>query len=46
MAFGDGAATLAGTRIGGARLPWNPQKTWSGLAAFVVTAAVGAVALR
>jgi uncharacterized protein (TIGR00297 family) len=45
MAFGDGMATLAGTRIGGARLPWNPEKTWTGLAGFVAAACVGAVAL-
>ena len=31
MAFGDGFATLAGTTVGGPRLPWNPEKTWSGL---------------
>jgi uncharacterized protein (TIGR00297 family) len=45
MAFGDGAATLAGTRIGGPRLSWNPEKTWSGLLAFVVIASLGAVAM-
>ena len=45
MAFGDGTATLAGMRIGGPRLPWNQDKTWSGLAAFAVAGSVGAVAL-
>lgn len=45
MAFGDGAATIAGTRVGGARLPWNPDKTWSGLAAFIMAGSVGAFAL-
>ncbi len=46
MAFGDGAATLAGTRIGGPHLPWNPQKRWSGLLAFIVAGSVGAVMLN
>jgi uncharacterized protein (TIGR00297 family) len=45
MAFGDGFATLAGKRFGGPRLPWNQEKTWSGLVAFVVFGATGAVAL-
>src|SRR5512142_56589 len=35
LAFGDGFATLAGKAIRGPRLPWNPQKSWSGFAAFV-----------
>jgi uncharacterized protein (TIGR00297 family) len=34
MAFGDGAATLAGLLAGGPAVPWNPEKRWSGLAAF------------
>ena len=45
MAFGDGFATVAGTWLAGPRLPWNPNKTWSGLAAFVVAGSIGAVAL-
>jgi uncharacterized protein (TIGR00297 family) len=45
MAFGDGFATLAGKLFGGPRLPWNLEKTWSGLIAFVVCGAIGAVAL-
>ncbi len=45
MAVGDGAATLAGTRVGGRPLPWNPEKTWSGLIAFAVAGSIGAVAL-
>jgi len=44
LAFGDGAATLIGTSVGGPRLPWNPAKTWSGLIAFVLAATIGAVA--
>ena len=35
LAFGDGFATIAGKGIGGPRLPWNPEKTWSGFAAFL-----------
>ena len=45
MAFGDGFATLVGTRVGGRTLPWNRRKTWSGLAAFVVAGGAGATAL-
>jgi uncharacterized protein (TIGR00297 family) len=45
LAFGDGFATLAGTIIGGRRLPWNPNKTWAGLMAFILAGAAGAVAL-
>lgn len=45
MAFGDGFATLAGTWLDGARLPWNPRKTWSGLVAFVLAGSIGGVAL-
>lgn len=33
MAFGDPAATLVGRLAGGPSLPWNPQKTWTGLLA-------------
>ena len=36
LAVGDGMATLSGLALGGARLPWNAKKTWSGFAAFVV----------
>jgi dolichol kinase len=36
IAFGDGFATLGGMLIGGARLPWNAQKTWSGFACFLL----------
>jgi uncharacterized protein (TIGR00297 family) len=45
MAFGDGFATLVGTTMNGARLPWNPQKSWNGLIAFIAAGSVGAVAL-
>ena len=30
MAFGDPAAAILGRGIGGPRLPWNAEKTWSG----------------
>src|SRR5688572_5267102 len=44
LAFGDGFATLAGRLLGGPRLPWNRDKTVTGLVAFVVTgSAAGAV---
>lgn len=35
LAFGDGAATLAGRAWGRRRLPWNPGKSWSGFLAYV-----------
>ena len=39
LAFGDGSATLGGLLLGGPRLPWNPKKTWAGLASFLVIGA-------
>lgn len=42
LAFGDGMATVTGVLVGGPRLPWNPSKTWSGLAAFVLYGTAGA----
>jgi uncharacterized protein (TIGR00297 family) len=36
LAAGDGFATLAGRAIGGARWPWNGEKTVAGTAAFVL----------
>lgn len=35
LAIGDGCACLAGRRWGRRRLPWNPDKSWIGLGAFV-----------
>ncbi len=35
LAFGDGMATTCGLLFQGPRLPWNPQKTWTGTCAFV-----------
>ena len=34
LAFGDGSATLFGLLIQGPKLPWNRDKSWSGLLAF------------
>lgn len=45
MALGDGAAGAVGERFGGPRLPFNPEKTWSGFAGFVVAGTVGAYVL-
>lgn len=36
IAFGDGSATLGGMVLGGPRLPWNREKTWSGLFCFLL----------
>jgi uncharacterized protein (TIGR00297 family) len=43
MAFGDPAATIAGKLLGGPRLPWNPEKTWTGALANWGVAGVSAV---
>jgi uncharacterized protein (TIGR00297 family) len=43
MAAGDGAATLVGTRWPAKRLPWNAEKTWTGLAAFIVAGVPAAI---
>jgi uncharacterized protein (TIGR00297 family) len=45
LAFGDGAATLVGARVGGRRLPWNADKTIAGTIGFVVCATAGGIAL-
>jgi uncharacterized protein (TIGR00297 family) len=45
LALGDGMAAVAGTIVGGPRLPWNPRKTWIGLAAFVLWGAPAAAFL-
>ena len=34
LAFGDGAASLAGMAWGRRKLPWNPAKSWAGLTAY------------
>jgi uncharacterized protein (TIGR00297 family) len=43
MAFGDPAATIAGKLLGGPRLPWNREKTWTGTLANWGVAGVSAV---
>lgn len=42
LAFGDGMATLAGKLIGGPKLPWNCDKSFSGLLAFLAFGFLGA----
>ena len=47
LALGDPAAALVGRRIRGPALPWNPQKTWSGLTAnFLVSIGAGLALFR
>lgn len=43
LAFGDGAATLVGRRTP-RKLPWNPDKSIGGTAAFVVCGSVAGIA--
>lgn len=38
LAFGDSAAEVGGVLFGRRRLPWNPAKTWAGLASFLLCA--------
>lgn len=45
LAFGDGVATLAGQAMGGAKLPWNRDKSWAGLIAFFIAGGAMAVAV-
>ena len=45
MAFGDGAATIVGRRIGGRSVPWNVEKTMAGTTAFVVAGGLAGVIL-
>ena len=42
LAFGDPAAALGGRLWGRRRLAWNPDKTWVGLACFMMLAAPAA----
>lgn len=42
LAFGDGFATLAGKAIGGPKLPWNREKSFAGLVAFIAFGFLGA----
>ncbi|MBZ5545216.1 MAG: DUF92 domain-containing protein [Acidobacteriia bacterium] len=45
MALGDGMASVSGEVLRGRKLPWNRQKTWTGLGGFVVAGTVGAFVL-
>jgi uncharacterized protein (TIGR00297 family) len=45
MALGDGCASVVGEALGGPRLPYNRQKTWSGFAGFIVAGTAGAYLL-
>lgn len=45
LAAGDGMATLAGRAMPMARLPWNEDKSYGGLLAFVVCGGAAAIAL-
>lgn len=45
LAFGDGMATVAGIAVGGPRLPWNREKSWAGLFAFVLYGGLAAALL-
>lgn len=45
LAFGDGFATIAGKMLGGPRLPWNRQKSWSGFLAFLFAGTFGGAAV-
>jgi uncharacterized protein (TIGR00297 family) len=45
LAAGDGMATLAGRAMPLARLPWNPDKSYGGLLAFVLCGGAAAIAL-
>ena len=45
LAIGDGAATIVGRRVGGRRLPWNPEKTVAGSAALAVAGGAAGILL-
>ena len=45
LAFGDGAATVVGQRWGRVRLPWNREKSWAGLLAYLGVGWVSVVVL-
>lgn len=45
LAAGDGAATLAGRRLGGPRWPWNADKTVAGSAALLIAGGAAGAAL-
>jgi uncharacterized protein (TIGR00297 family) len=45
LAAGDGMATIVGQAVGGPRLPWNRDKGWVGLVAFVAFGMAAAAVL-
>lgn len=45
LAFGDGFASILGMTLGGSRLPWNSNKSLSGLLGYVVFGFLGAAFL-
>lgn len=45
LAFGDGPATLVGRAVGGARLPWNRDKSWAGTTAYLVSGGLAGAAI-
>jgi uncharacterized protein (TIGR00297 family) len=45
MALGDGTASITGGALRGPALPWNREKTWSGLLGFIVAGTLGAYVL-
>jgi uncharacterized protein (TIGR00297 family) len=45
LAVGDGMASVVGQAVGGPRLPWNREKGWAGLLAFVAFGTTAAAVL-
>jgi uncharacterized protein (TIGR00297 family) len=45
LAFGDGFASIVGMTVGGARLPWNSRKSFSGFLGYLVFGFLGAALL-
>lgn len=45
LAFGDGVATLAGKALRIGMLPWNRDKSWGGLLAFLIAGYAAALAV-
>jgi uncharacterized protein (TIGR00297 family) len=43
MAWGDGFASVIGTRFGRTKLPWNPSRSYAGSLAFLVMGSAAAV---
>lgn len=45
MSIGDGCSNIFGKMYGKRKLPWNPEKSWIGSAAFVTFGGLGAAVL-